>query len=257
LRAFVAAGGSLMASFETARYDERGLRRPLPGLAGLFGIESAGEVAGPNGNGVYARIERRHEILAGFEDTDWIPGGAFRLPVKAAGDLVLSVIPPHTAYPPELSYSPVDRTDEPAVVVRESGRSRLLYFPGDIERAAWRSGHTDLSRLLQNSVAWLARGSSPVAVQGEGLVECFAWETTPGYALHLLNYTNPNLHKGWLRRHHRIGEQRVRLVLPAGRRLTRVELLRAERDIPFSQDGASVEFAVPGLDDYEVAALYA
>jgi hypothetical protein len=254
---YVSRGGSLMASFETGMFDERGRRRPRPGLADLFGIESAGPVAGPNGNGFYARIERQHGILAGFEDTNWIPGGAYRLPVRAPGPLLLSVVPAYTAYPPELSYAPVDRTDEPAVIALERGPSRLLYFSGDVERAAWRSGHTDLSQLLGNSLAWITRGERPVAVEGEGLVECFAWETGPGFAVHLLNYTNPNLHRGWLRRHHPIGEQRVRMAVAPGRAVTRVELLRAGRDIPFRQDGASVSFSVPRVEDYEVAALYA
>jgi hypothetical protein len=257
LRAYVAAGGSLMASFETGMFDERGIRRRKPGLADLFGIDSVGEVAGPKGNGFYAKIESPHEILKGLDDTDWIPGGAYRLPVKAAGPMVLSVIPAHTAYPPELSYVPFDSTDEPAVVARDNGRGRLLYFPGDIERASWRSGHTDLSRLLQNSIGWLEGGSRPVTVEGEGVVECFAWETPVGYALHLVNYTNPNMHRGWLRRHYPIGEQKVRMTLSPGRSVVRVELLRSERLIPFRQDGTSVEFTIPSVTDYEVAALYA
>lgn len=106
LRDFVAAGGSLMASFETAMFDEKGRRRPNSGLADLFGIDSVGPVAGPMGNGFYARIEQSHEILKGFDDTNWIPGGAYRVPIKAKGPLVLSVVPAYTAYPPELSYSP-------------------------------------------------------------------------------------------------------------------------------------------------------
>jgi hypothetical protein len=257
LRAYVAAGGSLMASFETACYDELGRRRPVPGLADLFGIESAGEVEGPRGNGFYARIEGRHEILEGFSDTNWIPGGAYRLPVKAPGPLVLSVIPAHTAYPPELSYSPVDRTDEPAVVVRERGASRLLYFPGDLERVAWRSGHTDLDLLLRNSLGWVSGGNPPVTVSGDGILECIAWETVPGFAVHLLNYTNPYLHRGWLRRHYPVGEQRVVMRLPAGRTVARIELLKAGRRVEFRQAGDRVEFTVPGVEDYEVAALYA
>ena len=257
LRDYADAGGSLMASFETAMFDENGRRREKPGLADLFGIESSGPVAGPNGNGFYARIERPHEILAGFDDTSLIPGGAFRLPVKAPGQPVLSVVPAYTAYPPELSYAPVPRTDEPAVVIRESGASRRIYFPADLERTAWRSGHTDLSRLLQNSVSWLIRGTQPVTVEGEGVIECFAWETWSGFAVHLLNYTNPNMHRGWLRRHYPIAEQKVTMTLPAGRAVARVELLRAERDIPYRQDGSTVEFTIPRVADYEVAALYA
>jgi len=257
LREYVANGGSLMASFETAMFDERGRRRDNSGLADLFGIESVGAVAGPLGNGFYARIERPHEILEGFDDTNWIPGGAYRLPVKAAGPTILSVVPAYTAYPPELSYAPVDHTDEPAVVIREKGNSRLLYFSADLERTAWRSGNTDLSRLIQNAVMWLTRGSRPVTVEGEGMIECLAWETEPGYAVHLLNYTNPNMHRGWLRRHYSIGEQKVRMILPPGRQVSRVELLRAECDIPFRQNGTAVSFTIPGVVDYEVAALHA
>jgi hypothetical protein len=64
------------------------------------------------------------------------------------------------------------------------------------------------------------------------------------------------MHRGWLRRHYPIGEQKVWMQLPPGRKVVRVELLRAERDIPFRQEGDSVRFTIPGVVDYEVAALY-
>ena len=140
--------------------------------------------------------------------------------------------------------------------VRDDGRSRVLYHSGDLERTSWRSGHTDLSRLIQNSITWLTRGIQPVTVEGDGIVECFAWETEPGFALHIINYTNPNLHRGWLRRHYPIGPQKVRMILPADRTVVRVELLRSERVVSFHQTGNAVEFTVPGVEDYEVAALY-
>ena len=258
LRDYVAAGGSLFTSFETGLFDETGSRRTRPGLADLFGIDSVGALAGPNGNGFFARIEQpHHEILRGIENTNWIPGGAWRLPVKATGDAVLSAVPAYVSYPPELAYDPVLKPDGPAVIVREQGNARLLYHAGDVERTMWRNGHTDLSRLLQNSITWLTHGRQPITVDGDGIVECFAWETEPGFALHVLNYTNPNLHRGWLRKFYPIGAQKVRMEIPAGRTVTRVELLRAEQDVPFRMDGRTVEFTIPQVVDYEVAALYA
>jgi hypothetical protein len=95
-----------------------------------------------------------------------------------------------------------------------------------------------------------------VTVTGNGLVELFAWETGPGFAVHVLNYTNPNLHRGWLREFYPIGAQKVRMTLPAGRRVTRVELLRAEADVPFRVTGGAVEFTIPSVADYEVAAIH-
>ena len=135
------------------------------------------------------------------------------------------------------------------------GRAGGVYFPGDIERTLWRSGNTDVTQLLQNSVRWVLGGKSPVTVDGEGVVEMFAWETEPGFAVHVLNYNNPNLHKGWIRKHSPIGPQKVRMELPAGATISRVQMLRAGTDIAFVQNGANVEFTIPGVTDYEVAAL--
>jgi hypothetical protein len=140
--------------------------------------------------------------------------------------------------------------------VSQSGRSRRIYFPGDIERSNWRSGNPDLSLLLQNSVRWLLRDSMPVRVAGEGAVELFAWATKPGFAVHILNYNNPNMHRGWLRRNYPIGPQRVRFELPPDNRISRTRLLRAEADLPFKQEAGVVEFTIPSVEDYEVAALY-
>jgi hypothetical protein len=256
LREYVDAGGSLLATFETSMYTDRNERRADFGLANVFGIRRAGDVQGTTGNAFYARIERPHEILNGFTNTNWLPGAEYRLPIAPIGDAVLTVVPGFVAYPPELAYPPQSRTDEPAVVLRENGKSRLAYFPGDIERTMWRSGHTDLSRLLQNTIRWVSRGDSPVAVEGEGVIETFAWETEAGFAVHILNYTNPNMHRGWVRSFYPIPSQKVRMNLPAGRRVTRVELLRAETDVPFKVTNGTIEFTVPKVVDYEVAAMY-
>jgi hypothetical protein len=120
----------------------------------------------------------------------------------------------------------------------------------------WRSGHTDLSRLLQNTIRWVAGPNPPVTVRGDGVIETFAWETEAGFAVHVLNYTNPAMHRGWLRAFYPIGPQDVRLTLPPNVRVTRVELLRAEKDVPFRVRDGAVAFTIPGVTDYEVAAVY-
>ncbi|SPE41132.1 conserved exported hypothetical protein [Candidatus Sulfopaludibacter sp. SbA3] len=257
LKAYVDGGGSLIATFETSLYDERNRKRSEFGLADVFGIQKAGEIQGTLGNAYYARMEKPHEILNGFKDTNWIPGAEYRLPVKPVESPVLTVVPGYVAYPPELSYPPTPHTTEPAAVIREKGRSRLIYFPGDVERSLWHSGNTDISRLLQNSIRWVLHDESPVSIEGSGVVEAFAWETEPGFAVHLLNYTNPNMHRGWIREYYPIGEQKVKMKLPAGRHVTRVELLRSERNVPFRVTAGVLEFTIPRVVDYEVAGVWA
>jgi len=255
IRAYVRSGGSIMASFETSLYDENLRQRADFGLADLFGISKAGDAVGTNGNAYYGRIERSHAVLEGFRNTNWLPGAQNRVPVKPVQDPVLTVVPGFVQYPPELAYPPVPHTDEPAVVLRETGSSRLAYFPGDIERSFWLTGHGDLLRLLHNTIRWITRDERVVEVEGDGFVEMFAWETSPGYAIHLLNYTNPNAHHCWLNSTYPLGTQLVRMKLPSGVKVKAVELLRAESCVPFRIEDDILRFAIPRVEDYEVAAI--
>ena len=256
LEAYVAGGGSLLTTFETGLYDEQGAPRSDFGLARLFGMNKTAGVQGPKGNSYYARILRPHEILRGFENTSVLPGAEFRVPVQAAGaDAVLAVLPPYPAYPPEMVYPHSEAPFEPAIVLREHDRSRLAYIPGDIDRSFWRSGNPDLSRLIKNVIAWLVRDQAPLTVTGDGIIETFAWETEPGFALHLLNYTNPNMLRGWFTGTYPVGPQRVRAELPEGINGTRVDFLRGATSVPLKRDGRAVEFTIPDIRDYEVAVI--
>jgi hypothetical protein len=255
LRAYINSGGSLMASFETSLYDENLQPRAEFGLADLLGISKAGDVIGTNGNAYYGRIERKHPLLNGFANTNWLPGAQNRIPLKPVPDPVLTVVPGFVQYPPELAYPPVSHTDEPAVVLRETGSGRLAYFPGDIERTYWLTGHGDLLRLLHNTIRWITRDETVVHVEGDGFVELFAWETSPGYTVHLLNYTNPNAHHCWLESTYPLGPQEVSMALPTGVKIKSVELLRAEKGIPYRLESQLLRFTIPRIEDYEVAAI--
>ena len=255
LEAYVAGGGSLLATFETGLYDERGKARDDFGLAKLFDMKKSGGVEGPNGNSYYARVLRQHAILRGFENTSVLPGAEYRVRIEASGQPVLGVLPPYPAFPPESVYPHSEPGNEPAIVLRERGGSRLAYVPGDIDRSFWRSGNPDLSRMLKNIVGWLVRDRAPVTVEGDGMLEIFGWETEPGFALHLLNYTNPNMLRGWFTATYPVGPQKVRAELPPGASGDRVELLRAGTTAPLRRDGRIVEFTIPGVRDYEVAVI--
>jgi len=53
-----------------------------------------------------------------------------------------------------------------------------------------------------------------------------------------------------------VGTQRVRIELAEAEALERVELLSASKTLEHRQTGTTVEFDIPGVDQYEVAALY-
>lgn len=264
---FVAKGGSLMTSFETGLYDGAGKLRADFALGRLFGMRRGGTREDshrplPGNNTPYPatfahlqRIEQQHPILAEFQDTNWIMGPNWTVPVTAEDKSVLTLIDPYPIYPTEQTYSREPRTTKPALVLRERGRSRLAHLTGDNEATYWRTGSDDLARLVASTVRWLTREDIGVAVDGDGLIEVFAWQTEPGYAVHLLNYTNPNAYANTFRKQYAIGPQAVRVTLPSDKPIRRASLLHAGSELSFQQDGRSLRFTVPSVANYEVAAF--
>ena len=254
IRQYVKDGGSLLATFESSRYSEWGEPRNDFQLADLFDAHVTSDVIGPHGNS-YARIEARHPVLEGFNGTALLPGAENRVPISTAVPLTLSVVPAYPAFPPEMVYPRTPRTTEPAAVFQEKGKSRIVYFAGDVDRTCWRSGNSDISQLLQNAIRWV-RGPEPrVSINGEGLIEAFAWETEPGYALHLLNYTNPNMTHGAIRHTYTLGAQHVRFRVGKDRVVKSVRALRSAATLKFQQQAETVSFDLPDLADYELVAL--
>jgi hypothetical protein len=255
LRDYVDRGGCLLATFETGIYDENAKSLPEWPLADLFDVKITGPRTGPNGNGSYARVERDHVILQGLQNTKLLPFAEYSFPLSPVRDPVLTVVPPYPAFPPEMVYPRIERTDHPAVVVNQRGKSRTVYFPGDIDRAYWRSQNPDLSQLLVNSIRWMINDSTPISLTGAGVAEIFAWKTEAGYAVHVLNYTNTDMLRGWFTRIYPLGVQKVRARLAGDAKISQVKLLRAGKTVRFSQSGEIVEFEIPDVTDYEVAAL--
>jgi hypothetical protein len=83
----------------------------------------------------------------------------------------------------------------------------------------------------------------------------FCWETGPGYAVHLLNYTNPAAQHGWLGEVDPLGPQTITMRLPSGVAVRSVELLRAAQRPSFRLHEQMLQFTVPAVEDYEVAAI--
>lgn len=264
LKNFVKTGGSLLATFETGMYDEWGNLRNDFALADIFDVHLKAGYEGPKGQVFYAKIEGQHDIIKEFNGITQLPGGEFFVPVSAPGKHLLNIVPPFPNGIPEMVYpykraeidSSAQEADNPAIVIREKGDSRLIYFPTDIDKNVWTMGSADMSKLLQNSVRWMMKDNFNITVEGEGYVEIFAWETEPGFALHVLNYNNPNMTKASIRKTYPIGEQKVRMELAKSIHISRVGLLRADTTLSFKQSDNIIEFVIPSIHDFEIAVLY-
>jgi hypothetical protein len=73
--------------------------------------------------------------------------------------------------------------------------------------------------------------------------------------VHLVNLTNPMLLKGPIRELIPLGEQTVRLRLPAGREVAGVKLLRAGIQPEVRREPGALTLRVPSVLEHEVVAV--
>jgi len=262
LRRFVAGGGSLVATFATSLHDEWGEPRADYGLADVFGVRYKGKIIGPMRNSYLAFRgkpgERRHPILAGFDDAAYTVNTIRMADAEATTaipDAPMTLIPGYPDLPMEYVYERQPRGNTPQVFLRDLGRARTVYFPMDLDRTFWEVLLPDHGRLLANAVRWALNEDPPVTVAGPGLLDVTIWRQSAAYVVHLVNFTNPMMLKGPIRDLTPVGAQRVRLRLAAGQRPGHAKLLVSGKSVAISNTGGLVELTVPSILDHEVVVV--
>jgi hypothetical protein len=260
LRQFVRRGGSLIASYETSLYNETGQRRSDFGLADLFGVSYAGNVETQVKNS-YIRIEAetKHPILKGLEDAGRIINTVSHVNVKATTPFPnppLTRIPSYPDLPMEAVWPRVPKTDIPEVYLREYGKGRVVYFPGDLERTFWEILAVDHGTLLRNAVEWAMNEEQPVTVKGQGMLDVVVWRQKQSMTVHMVNLTNPMLFKAPYRELIPSPPQEVTVKLPAGAKASAVKLLVAGQNVAAQQSSdGKLLIPVPSILDHEVIAI--
>ena len=144
----------------------------------------------------------------------------FRIDVRPSATFPspLTLIPSYPDLPMEDVYPRVAKTDTRELYLRDLGRSRVVYFPWDIDRTFWDVLAVDHLTLLRNAVAWACNETPPVEVDGPGVLDVTAWRQRDSMTVHLVNLTNPMMMKGPLRETIPVGPLTVRIRLPEGAR---------------------------------------
>jgi hypothetical protein len=262
LRAFVKNGGSLVATYETSLYDEWGVRRKDFGLADLFAVHWKGRTETPMQNS-YIRLEHEaapnHPLFKGLEDAPRIVNGVSRLEVEPRekfAQVPLTLIPSYPDLPMEKVYPREPKTDIAGVYLRElPAAGRVAYFPWDIDRTFWEILCVDHFKLLRNTVEWATNEDPMVEVAGPGLLDVTAWRNQNAFVIHLVNLTNPMTMKGPYREFFPVGEQKVKVRLPAGSSAKAAHLLVAGSTPAIHRTSTDLIITVPSILDHEVVAI--
>ena len=94
-----------------------------------------------------------------------------------------------------------------------------------------------------------------MTVEGKGILDVALWEQKNSMTLHLVNLTNPMMLKGPAREIVPISGQKISLRIPADKRVSRVHLLVAARDIPYRTERDTIFLETPSIGLHEVVAL--
>jgi hypothetical protein len=260
LRAFVASGGNLIATYETSLYDENGKRRNNFALADLFGVDWAGKMEGPMLNS-YIRLEHEalphHELFAGLEDAPRIINGVYRLevtPREASGLTPFTLIPSYPDLPMEKVFPRTGKTEISCLYLRKAG-GRVAYFPFDIDRTFWEVLSGDHLKVMRNTVRWANMEEPVVDVDGPGLLDVTAWRNKSWVTIHLVNLTNPMAMKGPYRDFFPVGPHTIKLNLPGNLQAKEARLLVADRSVEMARSGSELTIIVPSILDHEVVAV--
>lgn len=261
IRDFVKNGGSIISTFETSLYDEEGGRRKDFGLADLFGVSYDNAVDGPMQNS-YLRIKSNiaenglAKISEGLEDAFRIINSINMVRVRPAVSFPVNVtlIPTYPDLPMEDVYPRIPETNIRGVYLRNVSKSRIAYFPGDIDRTFWQIMSADHGRLLRNTIRWALDEAPAAEVQGPGVLDVTCWRQKNSMTVHIVNLTNPMMMKGPFRELIPV-EARVRINLPAGVKYNGVHLLVSGEDPVYETIGNSITLSVPKIFDHEIIGI--
>jgi hypothetical protein len=261
LRKFVKNGGSIVATFETSLYDEAGRKRIDFGLADLFGISFDKKTEGPLQNS-YLRLKsdpvnnQYHPVLHGLEDAYRIINTTHQVSVFPRSTFAspVTLIPTYPDLPMEDVYPRIPETEIRELYLRESGTSRIAYFPGDIDRTFWQIMSSDHGKLLRNTIRWALKEEPIVDVKGSGVVDVTVWRQESSMTVHLVNLTNPMMMKGPFREFIPV-DQQVTINIPEGLKVTGVNLLVTEKKVDFKQIDRKISLIVNQIQDYEIIGI--
>jgi hypothetical protein len=259
LRDFVNRGGSVIATFDTSLSDESGRKRNDFALADLFGVTLAGKTETFIKN-AYINLEHdtRHPILSGFDNATRIINTVGRVEVKPAADFApppLTRVPSYPDLPMEDVFPRQPKTQTPEVFLRQIGPSRIVYWPGDIDRSFWEVLDPDHGRIIANAVRWALSEPDIVSVSGPGVLDVNVWEQDGSMTVHLVNLTNPMMMKGPIRELYPVGPIEVSLRLPPEAKARDVRLLVSDAAVKPREASGVITLTIPSLTDHEVIAV--
>lgn len=184
IKSFVREGGSIIASFESGLYDERGNPKFTEERLNLLGIKEI--------EGAFTPIRGENYIIAskdffGFNKNNLIERAPYALKIKAKED---TTIPFLFMNPIEKVYMPLKGiSNYPAVIINNIGKGRVVYFAFPIGSFYGSERIPTQEQLIKYAVESLRVPEIKVSAPPTVEVEVYRQKGSNRLIIHLINNT--------------------------------------------------------------------
>jgi hypothetical protein len=247
---WVKQGGSLFATYDSGLYDEKcELRQDGGALKDVLGVEMKGEPL----EGImdsYYRVNSTHPALGEYGKGSTVLADSRLVPVKVsngATDLA------------DLWVLDTEVNRGPGIVVNSYGRGRAIYVSGSLEAMYMPSRVASIQRMLGSMVRYLGE-NTPVPfslVAPKGVYGILRRST--GGDLVLWVCANVGFKGATVGRMRQdfvpVSNVQVKVLVPEGRQVKSVDLLRSKQTVPFTIEGGYAELTLPVVHIAEVVHL--
>ena len=248
IRKFAEYGGTVIATFATSLFDEKGKKREKPLLADVFGIDDFGELLRYKPGCSYMETDGDRRICEGLSSGRT---AGFMKSAKCKFSGSTKVIA-WMYEPMEGSYAAFPTEKYPSVVISQYGKGRSIYISGAIGETYYNYGLNDIKRLMKNIISFSAQGRVHVENIFETVeVELREQPEKNRLLVHFVNFT------GVMRRpiDHVIPCKDIKVSLKSGKKVDRIFTLYNKRELSFDVSDGTIRFNVPRVDEYEVAVV--
>jgi hypothetical protein len=183
--AYVEAGGTILATGETAFYDEVGRLRDRVALASLP-VEGM-PYQRNHMRGAYFRVGQGDPALEGVRLV-MLDGRYYTAQMRAGATTHFTLLPPQRFGPPELCFPEVESI-WPGVIVGRYGKGTAIYLPWHPDWQYYRDSLLDHRMIIAELIA-RHTPPAPIVIEGRGSIEINALRhrATGRLLIHVINY---------------------------------------------------------------------
>ena len=185
LRDYAAAGGGVIASYESGMYDSTGHRNPDDDLAEVFGVRYGGDTL-PFEFDIYMQMTDSHELPCDIPSGTRLPTMGMQVVVDPAGAKAVA----HVQGASEVHYGPLgDETGPPVVLTNTTdGGGKSVLFTTPIGVRYLEFGIRDFRRLIAAALDFVAESPPPVRVRNASdVLALTAYRQGERTLIHLVN----------------------------------------------------------------------